>query len=139
MIRKIRPIPGTHPLQGNRSGRELRESKPNLHLIEVKSKKDSQKFIAFSVTLYKKVKPWIRPIDNEIEAKSLQWRDLEGKEHSRCAIGIENVNFSDPDDDWFEVIIWYEDFEETGSDFNGTVTFDFNRLRWCTGGGSKPW
>ena len=53
-------------------------------------------------------------IDNEVEAKALQWvhSPNHGELNTACAIGIENVNFSDTGDDWFEVRIWYEDFEE---------------------------
>lgn len=38
-----------------------------MNLIEVKTKKESQQFIALSVHLYKNVNEWIRPIDKEIE------------------------------------------------------------------------
>jgi hypothetical protein len=70
-------------------------------------------------------------IDNEIEAKELQWKTEYGEVINRCAIGIENVNFSDPDDDWFEVRIWYEDFEERQTEAfediaNKTGTFHFD-------------
>lgn len=69
-------------------------------------------------------------IDNEIEAKALQWKP-NGESISRCAIGIENVNFSDPGDDYFEVIIWFEDFEERQTNAleginNSAGTFDFS-------------
>ncbi len=53
-------------------------------------------------------------IDNPIEDKALTWklfkngRDIE----SHCSIGIEDVNFSDVQDDYFVVKVWFEDFEE---------------------------
>ncbi len=34
-----------------------------MKLLEVKTKKDSQLFIALSVALYKNIPAWIRPID----------------------------------------------------------------------------
>ncbi len=39
-----------------------------MNLIEVKTKEDSKKFIALSISLYKNETAWIRPIDKEIEA-----------------------------------------------------------------------
>ena len=38
-----------------------------MKLLEVKTKKDSQLFVALSVALYKNIPAWIRPIDEEIE------------------------------------------------------------------------
>lgn len=69
-------------------------------------------------------------IDNEVEAKELQWVNGNGITRSKCAIGIENVNFSDSNDDWFEVRIWYEDFNERSTKalegINSSAgTFDF--------------
>jgi len=53
-------------------------------------------------------------IDNEIENKAITWKrsDDGQKIENYCAIGIENVNFSDTDDDYFEVRVWFEDFTE---------------------------
>jgi len=39
-----------------------------MNLIEVKTKKESQEFIALAIHLYKNVNAWIRPIDKEIES-----------------------------------------------------------------------
>ncbi len=39
-----------------------------MDLVEVKTKKESQQFVALSADLYKNVSSWIRPIDKEIEA-----------------------------------------------------------------------
>jgi hypothetical protein len=50
------------------------------------------------------------PVNNPTENKALVWSD--GILENRCAIGIENVNFSDADDDYFEVRVWFEDFQE---------------------------
>ena len=49
-------------------------------------------------------------IDNPIENKCLQWKN--GIRSSACSIGIENVNFSDINDDYFIVKVWFEDFSE---------------------------
>ena len=51
-------------------------------------------------------------INNALENKAIQWVDGGGNYDQGCAIGIEDVNFSDTDDDYFIVKVWYEDFEE---------------------------
>lgn len=53
-------------------------------------------------------------IDNPVENKAITWKKNENGEkiEGKCSLGIENVNFSDPDDDYFIAYIWYEDFEE---------------------------
>lgn len=50
-------------------------------------------------------------IDNSVENKALTWKH-QGELYGRDAIGIENVNFSDPLDDYFVLKVWFEDFEE---------------------------
>lgn len=50
--------------------------------------------------------------DNSIESKALTWKNSEGEIEHKCALGIEEVNFSDTDDDYFEVRVFFEDFEE---------------------------
>lgn len=50
-------------------------------------------------------------IDNEVEAKTMHWTDREGVYFDECVIGIENINLSDPDDDYFVAKVWYEDYE----------------------------
>jgi hypothetical protein len=49
---------------------------------------------------------------NPIELKALQWVDKEGILQRKCSIGIENVNFSNPLDDYWVVKVWFEDFTE---------------------------
>jgi len=49
--------------------------------------------------------------NRNVMAKELQWFK-NGNLIQRCAIGIENINLSDPDDDYFEVKVWYENYEE---------------------------
>lgn len=51
-------------------------------------------------------------VDNSVENKALTWVDRNGEEQRSCAIGIENVNFADTGDDYFEVFVWYEDLNE---------------------------
>jgi hypothetical protein len=53
-------------------------------------------------------------IDNPIENKCLQYKN--GDRTSVCSLGIEEVNFSDTDDDYFEVFVWFEDYEERSTD-----------------------
>lgn len=70
-------------------------------------------------------------VNNPIESKALQWKDKDGNIISKCGLGIEEVNFSDVDDDYFEVYVWYEDFEERSTEAleeiaNKTGTFHFS-------------
>lgn len=51
-------------------------------------------------------------IENTIENKELNWKTEIGETKSRASIGIEDVNFSDTNDDYFEVFLYFEDFEE---------------------------
>lgn len=61
-------------------------------------------------------------VDNSIRNKDSQWihkNNGDTEENNGCAIEIMDVNFSDTDDDFFEVRIWFEDFEE-----RSTVAFE---------------
>jgi len=49
--------------------------------------------------------------DNNVTAKELQWFK-NGNLIERCAIGIEDINLSDSDDDYFEIKVWYANYEE---------------------------
>ena len=49
--------------------------------------------------------------NKNVTAKELQWFK-NGNLIQRCAIGIENINLSDTDDDYFEIKVWYANFEE---------------------------
>lgn len=51
-------------------------------------------------------------IDNDFENKIVQHKHVGGDTHTYCSIGIENINLSDTDDDYFEVRVWYEDLTE---------------------------
>jgi hypothetical protein len=53
-------------------------------------------------------------VDNPIENKAITWKKNENGEkiEGKCSLGIENVNFSDIDDDYFIAYVWFEDFEE---------------------------
>ncbi len=50
-------------------------------------------------------------VENELEAKALQWYE-NGERIERCALSIENINLSDPDDDYFDIYVWFNQFDE---------------------------
>jgi hypothetical protein len=57
-------------------------------------------------------------VNNPIENKAVTWKKNENGEkiENYCAIGIENVNFTDIDDDYFIVKVWYENLEERATE-----------------------
>jgi len=49
--------------------------------------------------------------NKNVMAKELQWF-TNGNLIQRCAVGIEDINLSDIDDDYFEIQVWYDNYEE---------------------------
>ncbi len=55
-------------------------------------------------------------VDNPTENKCVQWKN--GDFNSACAIGIEEINLSDTNDDYFVVKVWFEEYDETNMNSN---------------------
>lgn len=65
-------------------------------------------------------------ISNEIEAKALQWKNREGLLEQRCSIGIENLNLSDPENDYFVIYMYTEDFTERQTEALEGINYSAN-------------